>query len=185
MTYLKDPIHWFCADERLNLVKQYLTSDKSDSLGPKLSALQLWDCLGEHVEQPPCIMTRRASCCVPLCTNNFRTLLKHSTSLSAMFVYIRVPPINPINARAPSLGPRLSLFTEVSYMLLKNTRIRVDEALVEWLAQHTRGVDTFSRTRTKKLEGLLVVFFVTSNSLVDKLLASRPSCCTKKRIFIR
>ena len=102
-----------------------------------------------------------------------------------MFVYIRVPPINPINARVPSLGPRLSLFTEVSYMLLKNTRIRVDEALVEWLAQHTRGVDTFSRTRTKKLEGLLVVFFVTSNSLVDKLLASRPSCCTKKRIFIR
>ena len=47
-----------------------------------------------------------------------------------MFVYIRVPPINPINARAPSLGPRLSLFTEVSYMLLKNIRIRVDEALV-------------------------------------------------------
>ena len=65
-------IHWFCVDERLNLVKQYLTSEKSDSLGPKLSALQLWDCLGEHVEQPPWIMTRRASCCVPLCTNNFR-----------------------------------------------------------------------------------------------------------------
>ena len=58
------------------------------------------------------------------------TPLKHSTSLSAIFVYIRVPPINPINARAPSLGPRLSLFTEVSYMLLKNIRIRVDEALV-------------------------------------------------------
>ena len=86
-------IHWFCVDERLNLVKQYLTSEKSDSLGPKLSALQLWDCLGEHVEQPPWIMTRRASCCVPLCTNNFRgTPLKHSTSLSTMFVYIRVPP---------------------------------------------------------------------------------------------
>ena len=43
-------IHWFCVDERLNLVKQYLTSEKSDSLGPKLSALQLWDCLGEHIE---------------------------------------------------------------------------------------------------------------------------------------
>ena len=27
--------------------------------------------------------------------------LKHSTSLSAMFVYIRVPQIIPINARAP------------------------------------------------------------------------------------
>ena len=65
-------IHWFCVDERLNLVKQYLTSEKSDSLGPKLSALQLWDCLGDHVEQPACIMTRLASCCVPLCTNNFR-----------------------------------------------------------------------------------------------------------------
>ena len=65
-------IHGFCVDERLNLVKQYLTSEKSDSLGPKLSALQLWDCLGEHVEQPSCIMTRRVSCCVPLCTNNFR-----------------------------------------------------------------------------------------------------------------
>ena len=45
-----------------------------------------------------------------------------------MFVYIRVPRINPINARAPSLGPRPSLFTEVSYMLLKNIRIRVDGA---------------------------------------------------------
>ena len=43
------------------------------------------------------------------------TLQKHSTSLSTMFVYIRVPPNNPINARAPSLGPRLSLFSEVSY----------------------------------------------------------------------
>ena len=32
-----------------------------------------------------------------------------------MFVYIRVLPNNPINARAPSLGPRLSLFSEVSY----------------------------------------------------------------------
>ena len=30
-------------------------------------------------------------------------------------VYIRVPTNNSINARAPSLGPRLSLFTEVSY----------------------------------------------------------------------
>ena len=45
-----------------------------------------------------------------------------------MFVYIRVPPINPINVHAPSLSPRLSLFTEVSYMLLKNIRIRVDGA---------------------------------------------------------
>ena len=43
------------------------------------------------------------------------TPLKHSTSLSAMFVYIHVPPNNPINARAPSLSPRLSLFSEVSY----------------------------------------------------------------------
>ena len=41
--------------------------------------------------------------------------LKHSTSLSAMFVYIRVPLNNPISARAPSFGPRLSLFSEVSY----------------------------------------------------------------------
>ena len=32
-----------------------------------------------------------------------------------MFVYIRVPPNNPINARAPSLDPRLSLISEVSY----------------------------------------------------------------------
>ena len=46
------------------------------------------------------------------------TLLKRSTSLSAMFVYIRVPPDNPINARAPSLGPRLSLFSEVGCCLL-------------------------------------------------------------------
>ena len=40
---------------------------------------------------------------------------KHSISLPAIFVYIRVPPNNPINARAPSLDPRLSLFSEVSY----------------------------------------------------------------------
>ena len=32
-----------------------------------------------------------------------------------MFVNIRAPQNNPINARAPSLGPRLSLFSEVSY----------------------------------------------------------------------
>ena len=32
-----------------------------------------------------------------------------------MFVYLHVPPNNPINARAPSSGPRLSLFSEVSY----------------------------------------------------------------------
>ena len=43
------------------------------------------------------------------------TGLKHSTSLSAMFVYIRKPPNNPINACAPRLSPRLSLFYEVSY----------------------------------------------------------------------
>ena len=43
------------------------------------------------------------------------TPLKHSTSLSAMFVYIRVPKNNPVNARAPSFGPRLSLFSKVSY----------------------------------------------------------------------
>ena len=43
------------------------------------------------------------------------TPLKHSTSLSAMFVYIQVPSNNPINVRAPSLGPRLSPFSEVSY----------------------------------------------------------------------
>ena len=41
--------------------------------------------------------------------------LKHFSSLSAMFVYIRVPANNPINAHAPSLGPRLSLFSDVSY----------------------------------------------------------------------
>ena len=40
---------------------------------------------------------------------------KHSISLLAMFVYIRVPPNNPRNAPAPSLDPRLSLFSEVSY----------------------------------------------------------------------
>ena len=47
--------------------------------------------------------------------------LFHSTPLCAMFVYIRVPPPppnNPINARAPSLGPRLSLFSEVSHAVL-------------------------------------------------------------------
>ena len=32
-----------------------------------------------------------------------------------MFVYIRFPPNNPINARAPSFGSKLSLFPEVSY----------------------------------------------------------------------
>ena len=31
-----------------------------------------------------------------------------------MFVYIRVSPNNPINARAPSLGLRLSFFSEVT-----------------------------------------------------------------------
>ena len=48
------------------------------------------------------------------------TPLKHSTSLSAMFVYIPFPPNNPINARAPSLGPRLSFFSEVSYWVNYN-----------------------------------------------------------------
>ena len=43
--------------------------------------------------------------------------LKHSTPFSAMFVYIHLPPNNLINARAPSSGPRLSLFSEVSYLL--------------------------------------------------------------------
>ena len=42
---------------------------------------------------------------------------KHSISLLAIFVYIRVLPNNPINARAPSLDPRLSLFSEVSYRM--------------------------------------------------------------------
>ena len=53
-----------------------------------------------------------------------------------MFVYFPSPPAanNPINVHAPSLGPRLSLFTEVSYMLLKHIWIRADEALVEWHA---------------------------------------------------
>ena len=32
----------------------------------------LWDCLGGQNEEPPCVMTRHASCCVPLCTSNFR-----------------------------------------------------------------------------------------------------------------
>ena len=32
-----------------------------------------------------------------------------------MFVYIRVPPNNPINARASSFDSKLSLFPEVSY----------------------------------------------------------------------
>ena len=32
-----------------------------------------------------------------------------------MFAYIGVPPNNLINECAPSLGPRLSLFSEVSY----------------------------------------------------------------------
>ena len=45
------------------------------------------------------------------------TPLKHPTSLSAMFVYIRVPPNNPINGCAHSFGPRLSLFSEVSYCI--------------------------------------------------------------------
>ena len=134
-------------------------------------------------------MTRHASCCVPLCTNNFRNspglafyripkvrriqreyvhLLRkadlklnsnsillvffevkspqaHLPSASHFFVFFpfnstfhfailncfdpaetfhvafrRVylnsrPPNNPINAPAPSLGPRLSLFSKVSY----------------------------------------------------------------------
>ena len=43
----------------------------------------------------------------------------HSTyPLTAMFVYIRVPPNNSINARVPSLGPSLSLFSEVSYVTI-------------------------------------------------------------------
>ena len=43
------------------------------------------------------------------------TPLKHSTLLSAMFVYIHVLPNNPINACVPSFGPRLLLFSQVSY----------------------------------------------------------------------
>ena len=47
------------------------------------------------------------------------TLLKHSTSLSAcLFTFAPPPPPPPnnlINARAPSLDPRLSLFFEVRY----------------------------------------------------------------------
>ena len=46
------------------------------------------------------------------------TPLNHSISLSAMFVYFRVPPNNPINARVSSLGPGLSLFSEVSYVTI-------------------------------------------------------------------
>ena len=96
---------------------QKLTSEKSDSLGPKLSALQLWDCLGGQVKQPPWIMTRHASCCVPLCTNNFR-----NSPETFHFAFRHVclhshPTNNPINARAPGLGPGVSLFTEVSYSL--------------------------------------------------------------------
>ena len=44
-------------------------------------------------------------------------MLKHSTSLSTMFLFICVPPKNSINARVPSLGLRLSLFSEGSYFL--------------------------------------------------------------------
>ena len=44
------------------------------------------------------------------------TPLKHSTLLSAMFVFICDPPNHPINARLLSLGPRLSLFSEGSYL---------------------------------------------------------------------
>ena len=43
------------------------------------------------------------------------TLLKHSTPLSACLFTFAPPPNNPINGSAPSLGPRLSLFSEVSY----------------------------------------------------------------------
>ena len=39
------------------------------------------------------------------------TPLKYSTSLSATFVYIRLFPNNLITPCAPSLGPRLSLFS--------------------------------------------------------------------------
>ena len=50
-------------------------------------------------------------------------------SCSAMFVYIRVvspppPPNSPINARAPSLGPRLSLFSEGSYSFCSHRQQR-------------------------------------------------------------
>ena len=44
-----------------------------------------------------------------------------------MFVYIRVPPNNPINARAPSFGPRLSLFSEVSYSKVYGKEPRYNE----------------------------------------------------------
>ena len=43
-----------------------------------------------------------------------------------MFVYIHVPPNNPINACAPSSGPRLSLFSKVRYVLkMKQTRLLI------------------------------------------------------------
>ena len=59
------------------------------------------------------------------------TPLKHSTSLSAMFVYIHVPPNNPINARAPSLGPRLSLSFEVSYYYKANQHLNLTFILLQ------------------------------------------------------
>ena len=34
-----------------------------------------------------------------------------------MFVYVRVPPNNPMNERPPSLGPLQAIFTKVSYKL--------------------------------------------------------------------
>ena len=46
-----------------------------------------------------------------------------NSAFRSMFVYIQVPPNNPINARAPSLGPRLSLFSEVSYRCSHCTKV--------------------------------------------------------------
>ena len=61
------------------------------------------------------------------------TPLKHSTWLSAMFVYIHVPPNKFINAQAPSLGPRLSLFSEVSYCVIRWVMIYLVDGAIHLL----------------------------------------------------
>ena len=58
------------------------------------------------------VMTSHALCCVP---NNFRNSPKTFHFAFRHVCLHSRPPNNPINARAPSLGPRLSLFSEVSY----------------------------------------------------------------------
>ena len=57
------------------------------------------------------------------------TLLKHSTSLSAVFVYIRIPPNNPINAQVPSLIPGYHSFPKWAINTISHKSLEIQPRL--------------------------------------------------------